>query len=485
MIRNKATRAIALLLATSGVAQASLLEEEIRSAAPFKSIEEMPVALYDSEQVRINPAYPQVGELPLQVQKSEEMSVSREITNRGTAGGTPTPAERSGCPNLALNSAVYTAFTAQGQIQCYSVEVTESIKIDGLLVNIPSGVDYNLFFFKLEDDNSFTSLDVSNAPSATTEKTIKKVEPGIYILAAQSTQGVSNDKAIMGWFGRTEFDQHEANDRANQSTPISGITSLQGNIDNDSDLDFFTYNTGADQSKLRTQFNGSTQFSFEVWAGSGWATIPHNQLADINVTPNSSVTFLVKGVAGNIPPASVNYSLSMVDPSAGTKLSGTRAWNNENLTNLLHASYLEAHQKIGLSGKVTNDADQAVPHAKVLLRAVVKKSNDEVEVIGQKVVDSGTDGKFSATVDLPDCTSSTTVRKKNRVFRGSPTNPEVWWDITYRAAAYQMFPLDGDNKATTNFNHAFMHICKERIYKSCYWQRDFRTGKEEYKCNLF
>jgi|GEM_PF-5119189 len=491
MIKSKIRKGLALsVFMMSGSAIANVTSLAPTPEAPL-DIEQMPGVYFESNSLRSNPAEPEVRDFSLQIQYPDTQPLDSGerffakpdkalSKNQLSAEITATPEERSGCPALALNSAVYTNFTAEGQLQCYSVEVTTATKIEGLLVNIPAGVDYNLYFFKLEDDNNFTALDFSTSATATVEQTVQKVNPGIYILAAQSTQGVSPDPAIMGWFSYPDFDQHEANDKVSQATALPATGAISGNIDNANDLDYFTYQTGANQNKIKLNFSASTQFSFELWTGSAWAQIPNNQLTDINVTPNSTVTFLARGVAGNVPPVTAQYALTVTDANAATTLSGTSVWNNENLTNLLDASYLEAHQYIGMSGKVTDDNGQPIPFATVVLRAV----NDNGE-IGKEIVTSDNNGDFSAQVALPDCSGIGPIERRNRTYHGTPTNPELWWDIWYESARYDFYLFDGDNNVVSQTGRGFLHICKEKISKSCYWQRDYINGGEEYKCNYY
>lgn len=490
MIEHNINKALALSIMMSTSAMANINNLSPETSAQL-DIEQMPGVYFESDTLRENPVNPAQRNFSLQIQQPDSLPLTsgdrffekQQYTvsiNQLKATISSTPAERSGCPALALNSAVYTNFTAEGQFQCYSVELTTATKIEGLLVNIPSDVDYNLYFFKLEDDNSFTTLDFSNYPTATTEKTIQKVDPGIYILAAQATQGLSPEPAIMGWFDYPDFDQQESNDKVSQATLLTSTAIIQGNIDNANDLDYFTYQTGSDQTKIKLKFSASAQFSLELWTGSAWAKINNDLMTNVNVTPNSSITFLARGVADNMPSVSAQYALTVTDPSAAMTLTSTRVWNNENLTNLLHASYLEAHQYIGMSGKVTDDNGQPVPFATVILTA----SNLDEE-IGREIITSNINGDFNSQVALPDCIGTGLVNKKNRTYHGAPTNPELWWDIWYELAHYQFSLYDGNRNKVSETGREFLHICKEKITKSCYWQRDYQNGGEVYKCNHY
>ncbi|CAM3716766.1 MULTISPECIES: carboxypeptidase-like regulatory domain-containing protein [Pseudoalteromonas] len=475
MTKSLSGVAIALMAVLSSAASAN--HNKIPTDfAPQLQIEALPGAQLDGQILQDSSA-PLHTNFPFQVRKSQQLTqnmVNMQLNNTGT-----TPAERSGCPELALDSAVYTNFSAEGQIQCYSVEITEATKVEGLLVNIPAGVDYNLYLFKLEDDNSFTALDYSNLATATTEQVVHKVEPGIYILAAESTQGVATEQAIMGWFSHPEFDAQEANDKPALATTMSSSMTLQGNIDNQNDLDFFTYQTGAAQSQVKLNFSASEQFILELWTGTAWVKATNNQLLNVNVNPNSSVTLRARGDQNNLPPTAAQYALTVSNVDAATKLTSMNAWNNENLTNLLEPSLLEAHQEIGMSGKVIDDAGNAIPYAQVSLRVATHTG----QTIGSEDLLTDAQGGFSTMVALPDCTGTDSVVRRNRTYRGTPTNPELWWDISYELADYYYFLTNSSGAIVHQFNHTFAHICKEKIVKSCYWQRDYQNGGEEYICN--
>ncbi|MBQ4811774.1 carboxypeptidase regulatory-like domain-containing protein [Pseudoalteromonas luteoviolacea] len=434
----------------------------------------------------LNEVYPNLERQPLSVQVQDPKQIKAQLQlgqlntaqTLTTSTTTSTPAQRSGCPNLDLNNAVYTAFTAQGQIQCYSVDVTTATKIEGVMVNIPANVDYNLFLFKLEDDNSLTPLDVSNQANAVNEQVFYKVDPGAYILAAESTQWAAADNAIMGWFSHPDFDANESNDKLSQATVLSPIATVQGNIDNQNDLDFFTYQTTANQSQVKLNFSASNQFILEIWGGSSWLQAPNNQLVNLNTTGNSTVVLRARANPTSQPPVSAQYAFTLSNPDAGVKISNTRVWNNENLTNLLSPSLLEAHNKLGMSGTVVDAAGAAVPFAQVVLAAVSHQGQN----LGAQGLVADSQGQFSTTIDLIDCAGVDTVNRRNRSYRGTPTNPEMWWDITYQFAQYLFILQDSGGTNQYVFNHNFAHICKERITKTCYWQRDYINGGEEYKC---
>ena len=388
-----------------------------------------------------------------------------------------TPAERTGCPELMLNSAMYTAFTAEGQTQCYSVEVLEETKIEGVLVDIPAEVNYNLFFFKLEDDNSFSLLD-SSITTATTEQTFVKVNPGIYVIAAQSTQGVSATQAIMGWFAYTDFDQYESNDKFSQATPLSSLSTINGNIDNPNDIDFFSYQTGAEQQKIKVKFTGSEQFTFELWTGSAWANITSGQVFTIDVVANSSVNFVARATSGNVPEVSAQYSFTIIDPEAATTITNTKDWNDENLTDAVSYRYTEAFSRLSVSGQIVDDNGQGVPWASV----VVTTWGASAEVMSQEVEVTDSSGRFSRTMTIPTCSGSERAYYQSGPTSGVPGNPEYFWEIRYDAAAYSIDLIGSDNTSIAKKTESFIHICDEDIIKYCYWDTNYNTGVRTYKC---
>ena len=76
-------------------------------------------------------------------------------------------ATETGCPNLAIGGGTLVAFNTEGSSYCVSTVVDAETKIEGLMLNIPSTVNYDLFFFKYEDDGQFTLIDSSVTPGST------------------------------------------------------------------------------------------------------------------------------------------------------------------------------------------------------------------------------------------------------------------------------------------------------------------------------
>ncbi|WP_125782948.1 carboxypeptidase-like regulatory domain-containing protein [Pseudoalteromonas rubra] len=472
---------ITLALTLCATASAKTIELPTQSEqAP--SIYDLPGTYFDGVTERADEALEQKHSFPFQIRRNTQSLPAQPQFQVFSAQADPdvsqTPAQRSGCPELPLDGAIYLNFTEQGQIKCYSTEITEPSKIEGLLVNIPQDVDYNLFLFKLEDDNSFTPLDIADSTTASTEKVVVKAEPGAYIIAAEAKTGFSAEQSIMGWFSHPDFDQHEANDKPGQATTLPSNGTITGNIDNQNDLDYFIYQVGADQTNMALNFSASEQFNLELWTGNSWAKVPHNQVINIGANSGSTAVFLVRGNTENVPPTTAQYALTISNPGSAEKISNIHTWNNENLTNLLAPSYIEAHQELGMSGTAIDATGAPVPYASVTLRAA-----RGAEQLSMETVRADANGKFSKTIPLPDCTGEHDATVKNRVTRGTATNPEQWWDINYNAAGYQYLILEEGNQIKYNFTHSFVHICKEKIVQTCYWHKDYASGQEEYICN--
>ncbi|RZM76460.1 carboxypeptidase-like regulatory domain-containing protein [Pseudoalteromonas rubra] len=472
---------ITLALSLCATASAKTIELPVQSEQT-PSIYDMPGTYFDGVTERADEALEQKHAFPFQIRRNAMSLPAQPQFQAFSAQADPavsqTPAQRSGCADLPLDGAIYLNFSEQGQIKCYSTEITEPTKIEGLLVNIPQDVDYNLYLFKLEDDNSFTPLDIADSTTALTEKVVVKAEPGAYIIAAEAKTGFSAEQSIIGWFSHPDFDQHEANDKPGQATALPSNGTITGNIDNQNDLDYFIYQVGEGQTAIALNFSASDQFSLELWTGSSWAKVPHNQQVNLNTGGSNGAVFQVRGNAANLPPTAAQYTFTVSNPHSATKISGIHTWNNENLTNLLSPSYLEAHQEIGMSGTAIDAAGNPVPYASVALRAISRESE-----IGFKNLLADAQGKFSSTLSLPDCSGTKDARVKNRVTRGTATNPEQWWDINYNTAVYQYLLMDETGSSKYDFAHGFFHICKEKIVQTCYWHKDYASGQEEYICN--
>ncbi len=479
--------AIAVAIASPVYATDILIPNELKDSV---SIYDFPGTYFDGGKVRAVDENDIKIEIPFQIKELTnlsadprpvyESSFSTSSVQSQNASG-QTLKERTGCPELGVNNAIYASFSQPGDIVCFSTEVTTAIKLEGMLLNIPQDVDHNLYLFKLEEDDSLTTIDTSTTPNSSSEQVVYKVDPGAYVLVAESKSGTSTDKSIMAWFGHTEFDAQEANDKPGQATvlPING--KITGNIDNQNDLDYFVYHSGEQQSKLSFNFAASEQFSLELWNGSGWTKLPNNQLSNIDVTPNISAVFLVKGVQANLPPPSSQYSLALSDPLSGKSVTGIRTYNNEVLTNLLAPNLLEAHQELGMSGTVIDKNGDPVPYGAVILSADNINDTSRPISLASEVVQADESGKFNKVLSLPDCTGENNNVRENRVTRGTPTRPELEWSIDWNNAMYTYRAP----QSTQLIQVGFAHICKEKITKSCYWDRDFSSGEDKYICNRF
>ncbi|MCF2859225.1 hypothetical protein L1286_17210 [Pseudoalteromonas sp. SMS1] len=451
------------------------------------SIYDFPGTYFDSNEVRPADGNSTTRTIPFQIQHLPNPNAAfgtlgeHAFSTVSTQPQTPSLQERSGCPELGVDNAIYASFSQPGDIVCFSTEVTTATKLEGLLVNIPQAVDYNLYLFKLEDDNSLTPLDTSTATASTSEQVVHKVDPGAYVLVAQSVTGTSTDQSIMAWFAHTEFDALEANDKPGQATNLPTNGKLTGNIDNQNDLDYFVYRTGDNQSKLSFNFAASDQFSLELWNGAGWTKLPNNQLSNIDVTPNINAIFLVKGVQANLPPTSSQYSFAISDPLSGKTFTGLRTYNNEVLTNLLAPNLIEAHQELGMSGTVIDTNGVPVPYGIVSLAADNINDPASPRSLANEVVQADENGKFNKVLALPDCTGASTTTRDNRVTRGTATRPELEWSISWDKGMYTYRAP----RSSQPVQVAFAHICKEKIIKSCYWDRDFASGEDKYICNRF
>ncbi|SEF83580.1 hypothetical protein SAMN04489856_102511, partial [Oleiphilus messinensis] len=377
----KAIAPAALLLVSSAVSAVSV---DIKNA-PF---DRTPVpSIYNEDYVDIpGEKRREHGDLTqdysLAVEPKTRRSMLSAEPGRQTLSATGSSvAEQTGCPNLDFGSGLSLTFSAQGQFACVSTLVETETKIEGLLLNIPAEVNYDLFLFK-HDENGLTQLDASFQANAAVEKTFAKVQPGAYVLVAQATQGASADPVVFGWQGYTQIDSQEANDKVSQSTSLQTNAVIQGNLDNTNDLDFFSYTVEPDQVKLNLRFSASEQFVLETWSGSSWVQLPNNQLGAYSVTPNTTVNFLVRATADNPPPASAQYSLVAHNSGSAESVTDFKAWNNENLTKLLVQSgklydldiqqlktaSIEAHDNINFSGTVRDSDNNPVPLTSVSVK---------------------------------------------------------------------------------------------------------------------
>ncbi|SHE61141.1 carboxypeptidase-like regulatory domain-containing protein [Vibrio gazogenes] len=468
---------------------------------PF-DIENTPGVYIDSNQTRNSDALEQEIQWRSKILQPESLSAHKNI-----AEGNQSSEQRTGCPVLPLDNAIYTNLQQEGDVQCYSVEIKETTKIQGVLTNIAEDVDYNLYLFQLTDENKLATLDTSVSSTARQEQVFYKAEPGIYVLAVEAKTGISKEKAIVGWLSHPEYDAQETNDKASQAYTLTSSATIQGNMDNNNDLDYYVYKTGADQNRIALKFSASDQFITELWTGSQWAAIPHNQVLAINdVSSNSSVYFLVRANTESVPATSAQYSLTVSDPDSGVTLSNVNVWNTEKLAkhdtyrNTLEGncvverlkkirhcfplSKIFAHNKLEMSGTVLDQQGLPVPYANVLLYA-----RDGVnDLLGEPtVVTTDEQGKFMKTVKVADCSGKVDQKRLeqigNGVSYGTLDWPELWWDIEFeeRYSEYTL-AVTAPNSPQGIEQKQFIHLCNATLRKMCYHLWDHNAGKEINRC---
>lgn len=163
----------------------------------------------------------------------------------------------SSCIGFNLGTGIYGQLDYAGQEKCYFTNVSETTKLEALLINLPSGVNYDFYMLKYDSSGVYPTLDFSTNTSNTNEFTYSVVDPGSYLLIVKGVSGFSSSQNfIIGALGHSDYDQFEANDRANIATALTGNTISSGNLDNNGDFDYFAYTFESNQTDSRISFDG-------------------------------------------------------------------------------------------------------------------------------------------------------------------------------------------------------------------------------------
>lgn len=206
-------------------------------------------------------------DLDIQGMQSEALHNDSEIVNRSANRANNS---YPGCADMALGQATRTGFTQAGQFRCRGVRITQKIKLEAVLVDIPKAANFDLYLFQVINGELKLKAHSTAGVGKTSERIVVMANPGVYVLAAKAQTYTAGSAAVMAWFGYTQFDQQELNDSYSQATQISGMTTITGTMDHARDMDYFLYNFANDQKEVGFKFKGSPHI-LEVYTGNGWA----------------------------------------------------------------------------------------------------------------------------------------------------------------------------------------------------------------------
>lgn len=391
--------------------------------------------------------------LPLQIIREKRGNKSKSLEGSVMNRTATTQSSSPSCSGFNLGTGIYGKLDYAGQEKCYFTNVSQPTKLESLLINQPSGVNYDLYLLKYDSTGAHTTLDISNNTNNTNEYAYAVVQPGTYLLIVKGVSGFnSTQNFIVGALGHNDYDEFEANDRANIATPLTGNTISSGNLDNNGDYDYFAYTFEASQTDSRLSFTGEAFHQLELFAGSGWVELPRDgQNINLNGSPGNSAYLRVRATPNTTSNAASNYTVRLANPSK--QIINANIWSNENLTNLATANMVEAHNSINLKGTVVDSLGRKLEGDDVVVRVFHENGVERADI------PSNSQGYFLVNFTLPDCAGDYNVKK------WSYGTPRIYWDVSYDIYKYDIAIINSLVDGTEPYfhiNNDYAHICSEK-----------------------
>ncbi|WP_137939574.1 hypothetical protein [Chitinivorax sp. B] len=388
----------------------------------------------------------------------------------------PAPANQ-GCQEIQLNQAYDLNTPATNELQCFQLVISQKTKLDAILINMPTDAGFAAYLLQAKDDGNHVLLD-SQVGTSASRSLHKVVEPGRYFLAVQGQSGTGGKPYTFGILGYTQFDAYEPNDRIDIPSLISTNRTIQGTLDNASDIDFYRIDIPKRINHTLVQFEGP-QTAEVKQANGNWATLPNDgkryQLPPSDTIPAADgkpeQRFVMVRVRNKDGVTATTYKLHSTTPAASFDWN---AWSAENLTNLVESGVLKVARELQIGGSV-KDASNRNVGAGVPVRILVSY----VDVLGstayQKLLDqivtTTPTGGYYAKVTLPECYGAAKEDK------ATLSRPADHWTIEYNSGRqikdssgkpmiYYQVELPGtprrDGKPGNELvQMELVHVCKE------------------------
>ena len=365
----------------------------------------------------------------------------------------------SSCIGFNLGTGIYGQLDYAGQEKCYFTNVSETTKLEALLINLPSGVNYDFYMLKYDSSGVYPTLDFSTNTSNTNEFTYSVVDPGTYLLIVKGVSGFSSSQNfIIGALGHSDYDQFEANDRANIATALTGNTISSGNLDNNGDFDYFAYTFESNQTDSRISFDGKAFHQLELFTGSGWSIVPGaGQVFPISGNPGNTAYLRVRTTPSSTSNTTDTYNMRLANPSK--KIINTNVWSNENLTNLATFNLAEANNTINFSGTVVDALGRKLEGDTVVVTIDHNQGSEEIQL------KSNSQGGFSVNFTLPDCSGS------QNELRWTYGTPKMQWNTSFdieNFAIHIPYSLPDGSLDYFRINGQYAHICTETLVQTIY-----------------
>jgi hypothetical protein len=162
-------------------------------------------------------------------------------------------------PCTVINAGVkYTlSGTVSGQWYCYNIQTiyANPVKVIAKIYNQPTGSDHNMYVLQWDVTSQTHVLVGSSTLSGNSNEVANAIsDSGHYVIYIQTVQS-SGQPFNISFEATSSYDSHELNDVGGDAASIVPATPVIGNLDNFSDIDFFTYHTGSTESAIDVYAN--------------------------------------------------------------------------------------------------------------------------------------------------------------------------------------------------------------------------------------
>ncbi len=127
----------------------------------------------------------------------------------------------TGCTGFNIGFGLSVTHEAEGEIKCYDTYSTVPTKLESVLLNQPSGVNYDVYVYWYDSSTGSLVFKTSGTSTGNVDERPQVIVPaGNYVIYTVATSGFSAIPFVVGALSYPTFDQHEMNDTALTATQL-------------------------------------------------------------------------------------------------------------------------------------------------------------------------------------------------------------------------------------------------------------------------
>ena len=361
------------------------------------------------------------------------------------------------CTVLNINTSYSLSGTATGGSYCYGFQITQRAKTQVFISGQNASTNFALTLIKHNDDDTLTVLGTSDNAGNANEGLLALTQPGLYywLMDANASDGSSfNFGAIVN----TNADANELNDTLGLATTFPAVrTTLSGNMDSATDVDYFQFVSQNGQSvvlRLNDSF-GLNEWIFQYYTGSAWSTLSANQHYTLTVAAAPSTVYV--RVLPN-PSATLNpaHSYGLLVGSQVASSDNIDAFTTESIVRVQNPFLVDqAHQFLNWTIRLRDSAGNPVQGAVANFNWRWEGST----TINTSTAVSNSAGVASGVANLGSCSGTYIVQET--------TAGQTWrtwfdigaWDLKVTGASSLDVGVGGPNFPDVSLGH----ICSQQF----------------------